>query len=104
MTCFLHDMSNLTFDYSEQKTQVECLSSSGRDGIHESNGLVSLTNLPYSTLSVPDKPLGKLLIEIVMCSSSNEVRILICLEPAKQLSVLGVIEHLLQVGFSTKDN
>ena len=94
-------ISNLTFDHSEQKIQVECLFSSGRNGIHASNGLVSLTNCPHSMLLVPHKSLGKVL---VMCSSSDQIKVLICLEPSKQLSILDIIDHIWQVGLSMKDD
>ena len=101
---YLHVISNLTFDHSEQKTQVECLSSSGRNGIHAPNNLVSLMDCPHSTLLVPHKSLGKVLVEMVMCSSSDQIRVLICLEPSKQLSILDIIDHIWQMGLSTKDN
>ena len=97
-------ISNLTFDHSEQKIQVECLFSSGRNGIHAPNGLVSLMDCPHSTLLVPHKSLGKVLVEMVMCSSSDQIRVLIFLEPSKQLSILGIINHLWQVGLSMKDD
>ena len=88
-------VNNLTFDHSEQKTQVEDFPLIWISSIHASNGLVSLTNLPHSTTRVPDKIPWKVLIEGIMCSSSNEIRILICLEPPKQSSVLGILNHLI---------
>ena len=38
------------------------------------------------------------------CTSSNKIRILISLEPTQQFSVLGIVDHFLQLSFSTKDN
>jgi hypothetical protein len=87
-----------TFDHSEQKTHIKGFTSRDRDGVHVSNGLVSLMNLPDCLAFVPDKHLGKFLIKIVMCSSSNEVRILIGLEPSKQYSILDILNHIVELG------
>ena len=93
-----------TFDHSKQETQIENLTSRRRAGVHASNCLVSLTNSPNSTPVIPNKVLWKLLVEMVVCSSSNKIRILIGLEPTQQLSVLDIVYHLLQWSSSTKDN
>ena len=75
--------------------KIESFTSRDRDRIHATNGLVSLTNLPYSSALVSDKVLWKLMVKVVVCTSSNEIRILISLEPTQQLSVLDIVDHIL---------
>lgn len=76
-------MIGLTFDHSKQKTQIKCFTSRDRNRVHASNGLISLSDRPNSSALVPNKLLGKILIEMIVSSSFNKVRILIGFEPSK---------------------
>ena len=84
--------------------QVEDFSLIGISSIYVFNGLVLLMNCPHSTACIPDKVLWKLLIEEIMCSSSNKIRILVCLELSKQLTTLSILDHLINLSISTKDH
>jgi hypothetical protein len=77
-------MRTHTFDSSEQQAQVKAFTSSGRNGIHPSNDLVPLTDLPLPFSLHPHKALWEILVEMLPCTSSNEDWICIGLEPSKK--------------------
>jgi hypothetical protein len=54
---------------------------------------------PNSSDLVPNEILGEILIEVIVSSSFDKLRILIGFEPSKQLSVLDIVEYILNFLF-----
>jgi hypothetical protein len=94
----------LTFDHSKQKAQIKCFTTRDRNRAHVSNGLVSLMNRPNSSYLVPNEILGEILIEMIVSSSFDKLRILIGFEPSKQLSVLDIVEYILNFLFGLENH
>ena len=97
-------MIGLTFDHNRQKTQIKCFTSRAGNRVHAFNGLISLMNCPNCSTLAPNEKLWEILIKIIMSFSFNRLQILIGFEPPGQLSVLGIVEYILNLIFSVENH